>query len=270
MSGSHGAAISACHVSKTYVSGATVIRALEDVSLDVHAGEIVFLAGPSGSGKTTLLSVMGCLMRPTGGSVFVQGNEVTGRTEKQLPTVRLHYIGFVFQAFNLFPNLTAGENVELTLDLKGIRGAQARRRAGELLEMVGLGELYRRFPEDLSGGQKQRVAIARALAADPPIVLADEPTAALDSESGGVVIGLLRNLAHAHGRAVVVVTHDTRIMDQADRIVRIEDGRILPGPVSALSAGSHDAMAQAARPPDLVLGSCGRTPGGGNGSLSTR
>jgi putative ABC transport system ATP-binding protein len=234
-------AVAACHVTKTYASGAAVIRALDDVSLVIHAGEIVFLAGPSGSGKTTLLSIMGCLLRPSSGRVFIRGNEVTGRREKELPAVRLHSIGFVFQAFNLFPNLTAGENVELALDLKGIRGAVARRLAGELLEMVGLREHYRRFPEDLSGGQKQRVAIARALAADPPILLADEPTAALDSQSGGTVIALLRELAHVHDRAVVVVTHDSRVMDQADRILRIEDGRLLDPPRAAGDAVADGA-----------------------------
>jgi putative ABC transport system ATP-binding protein len=242
------AAISACNVNKTYGSGADVVRALQDVSLDIHAGEFVFLAGPSGSGKTTLLSILGCLLRPTSGSVFIRGHEVTGRSERELPAVRLQSIGFVFQAFNLFPNLTAGENVELALDLKRVRGVHARRRAHELLDMVGLSRQYRRFPEDLSGGQKQRVAIARALAADPPIVLADEPTAALDSESGGSVIALLRNLAHVHGRAVVVVTHDTRIMDQADRIVRIEDGRLVSEPqggaVLPAEAGSHGSALQ--------------------------
>jgi putative ABC transport system ATP-binding protein len=229
------AAISARNVSKTYAAGALVHRALEDVSLDVHPGEVVFLVGPSGSGKTTLLSIVGGLLRPSSGRVFVLGQEITGKSEKELPAIRLQCIGFVFQAFNLFPNLTARENVELALDLKGVRGAPARRRADELLEIVGLSQQRRSFPEDLSGGQKQRVAIARALAADPPIVLADEPTAALDSHSGGAVIGLLRDLAHAHRRAVVVVTHDARIMDQADRIVRIEDGRLVEARQHALS-----------------------------------
>jgi putative ABC transport system ATP-binding protein len=233
MNPGHEAAISARHVSKTYASGAVAVHALQEVSLEIHSGEFVFLAGPSGSGKTTLLSIMGCLLRPSSGRVFIRGHEITGMSEKELPSVRLQCIGFVFQAFNLFPNLTAGENVELALDVKGIRGSGAKRRAHELLEMVGLSPQYKRFPEDLSGGQKQRVAIARALAADPPVILADEPTAALDSQSGEVVIGLLRNLAHVHARAVVVVTHDSRIMDQADRIVRIADGRLAHDPAHA-------------------------------------
>jgi putative ABC transport system ATP-binding protein len=241
MNPGHEAAISARNVSKTYASGAVAVRALQEVSLEIHPGEFVFLAGPSGSGKTTLLSIMGCLLRPSSGSVFIRGREITGMTENELPAVRLQCIGFVFQAFNLFPNLTAGENVELALDVKGIRGSGAKRRAQELLEMVGLSPQYKRFPEDLSGGQKQRVAIARALAADPPVILADEPTAALDSQSGEVVIGLLRNLAHVHARAVVVVTHDSRIMDQADRIVHIEDGRLAqePGNGAAWAGGAR-------------------------------
>jgi putative ABC transport system ATP-binding protein len=140
--------------------------------------------------------------------------------------VRLDHVGFIFQGFNLFPTLTAGENVELALDLKGIRGKVASRRAGELLEQVGLSDRYNTFPSDLSGGQKQRVAIARALAGEPDIILADEPTAALDSHSGRVVIQMLRNLAHQHGRAVAIVTHDNRMLDFGDRIVHIEDGRI--------------------------------------------
>ena len=218
--------ISVCDVSKTYFSGAVATRALDAVSMKVYPGEVVFLVGPSGSGKTTLLSIMGCLLRPTSGRVVVAGEDVTGWREKRLPAVRLNQIGFVFQAFNLFPNLTATENILLTLDIKGIRGPAARRRAAELLESVGLAPEHARYPADLSGGQKQRVAIARALAADPAVLLADEPTAALDSHSGASVIRLLCDLAHERNRGVVVVTHDSRVMDYADRIVRIEDGRI--------------------------------------------
>jgi putative ABC transport system ATP-binding protein len=138
----------------------------------------------------------------------------------------LENIGFIFQGFNLFPALTARENVEIALDLKGVGGRQAKNRAGELLERVGLKEKLKSFPADLSGGQKQRVAIARALAGEPPIILADEPTAALDSESGALVMDLLQELAHEKSRAIVVVTHDSRIFDYADRIVQIEDGKI--------------------------------------------
>lgn len=219
--------ITVSHISKTYASGTAAVRALDDVSMEVHAGEVVFLVGPSGSGKTTLLSVMGCLLRPTSGRVVVAGKDVTGWKEKHLPAVRLNQIGFVFQGFNLFPNLTAAENILLALDLKGIRGAAARRCAAEMLEAVGLSRESSRFPADLSGGQKQRVAIARALASDPAVLLADEPTAALDSQSGASVIRLICDLAHARDRGVVVVTHDSRVMEFADRIVRIEDGKIV-------------------------------------------
>jgi putative ABC transport system ATP-binding protein len=213
-------------LTKTYSSGATEVRALDRVDLDVHGGEVVLLMGPSGSGKTTLVSIMGCILRPTSGSVEVRGTEVSSMSERQLPRVRLDHIGFIFQGFNLFPTLTAGENVELSLDLKGVRGRPAKRRAAELLEQVGLGDKYKEWPANLSGGQKQRVAIARALAGEPDIVLADEPTAALDSQSGRVVMDMLRDLAKKRARAVTIVSHDNRILDYADRVVRIEDGRV--------------------------------------------
>lgn len=219
-------AIAVRNVSKTYPSGAVATQALLDVTLDVRRGEVVFLVGPSGSGKTTLLSIMGCLMSPTSGCVLIAGQDVTGWNEKRLPEIRLNHIGFVFQGFNLFPTLTAAENIRLALDLKGIRGSASRKRAAELLNTVGLSSEHCRFPADLSGGQKQRVAIARALATDVPVILADEPTAALDFQNGSSVIRLLCNLAHSRDRAVVVVTHDSRVMEYADRIVHIEDGRI--------------------------------------------
>ena len=181
-------AIAVRAVEKIYVEGIAGVPALRGVDLDVQPGELVMLMGPSGSGKTTLLSIMGCILSPTSGSVRIAGKEVGRLSEKQLPAIRLEHIGFVFQGFNLFPTLTAGENVELMLDLKGIRGEKAKQRSLELLEQVGLAEKYGTFPSDLSGGQKQRVAIARALAGDPQIVLADEPTAALDSQTGRIVM----------------------------------------------------------------------------------
>jgi putative ABC transport system ATP-binding protein len=214
-------------VTKSYAEGTTEVRALDGVALDVRAGEVTFLMGPSGSGKTTLLSIMGCILKPTSGRVEIHGTDVTQLGERELPRVRLTHIGFVFQGFNLFPALTARQNVELTLDLKGITGKDGRDRAQELLSQVGLGEKAQSYPADLSGGQKQRVAIARALAGDPGIILADEPTAALDSRSGRSVIDLLRGLAHGRGRAVILVTHDSRMVSFADRIVHIEDGKIV-------------------------------------------
>jgi len=220
------AAIEVRELTKTYSQGAAASRALDGVDLDARAGEVMLLMGPSGSGKTTLVSIMGCILRPSSGSVKIRGREVAHLRERELPAVRLNHIGFVFQGFNLFPTLTAAENVGVALDLKGIRGAAARQRAHALLEEVGLGDKLHTFPADLSGGQKQRVAIARALAGDPEIILADEPTAALDKQSGWVVMNMLRNLAHSHERAVVIVTHDNRTLEFADRMVRIEDGRV--------------------------------------------
>jgi putative ABC transport system ATP-binding protein len=220
------AAISVRGLTKTYSSGATAVYALKSVSLDVNSGEVMLMMGPSGSGKTTLLSIMGCILRSSAGSVKVRGQEITTLSEKELPRVRLENIGFVFQGFNLFPALTAGENIELALDLKGIRGREAKRRTMELLKQVELEDKFNSYPADLSGGQKQRVAIARALAGEPKIILADEPTAALDSHSGRVVMNLLRVLAHEQGRAVVVVTHDNRVLEYADRTVHIADGQI--------------------------------------------
>lgn len=212
---------------KEYGEGPTAFRALDGVDLDVARGEVMLLMGPSGSGKTTLVSILGCILRPTSGSVRIMGEEVSHLSEKDLPQIRLSNIGFIFQGFNLFPTLTAEENVEMALDLKNIHGAQAKRRAHECLEMVGLQDRYRAFPADLSGGQKQRVAIARAIAGDPRVILADEPTAALDSQSGRMAMETLRDLAHRQDRAVVIVTHDNRVLEFGDRVVHIEDGRIL-------------------------------------------
>ncbi len=219
-------AIAVRQLTKTYTEGSAVTLALGGVDLDVHAGELLMLMGPSGSGKTTLLSIMGCILTATSGSVRIAGREVSTLREKVLPAIRLEHIGFVFQGFNLFPTLTAGENVELMLDLKRTPAAKAKKRAHELLDQIGLGEKYDAFPSDLSGGQKQRVAIARALAGDPGIILADEPTAALDSHTGRNVMQQMTELAHRRGRAVVIVTHDSRVLDFADRIVKIEDGTI--------------------------------------------
>jgi putative ABC transport system ATP-binding protein len=219
-------AIAVRELTKTYAEGSARVAALLGVDLDVHPGELVMLVGPSGSGKTTLLSMMGCILSSTSGSIRIAGQEVTGLKPKQMAEIRLNHIGFVFQGFNLFPTLTAGENVELMLDLKRVETAAGKVRARQLLDQVGLGDKYYSFPADLSGGQKQRVAIARALAGDPKIVLADEPTAALDSHTGRNVMEMMRGLAHDRGRAVVIVTHDARVMEFADRTIRIEDGMI--------------------------------------------
>ncbi len=219
-------AIEVKNLVKTYGAGETSVHALKQVDLDVNEGELLLLMGASGSGKTTLISIVGCILSATSGSCVIRGMETVGLAQNKLPQVRLENIGFIFQGFNLFPALTAQENVEIALDLKNVRGAKAKRRAAELLERVGLADKLKSRPADLSGGQKQRVAIARALAGEPHIILADEPTAALDSVSGKLIMDLLQELAHEQRRAVVVVTHDNRIFDYADRIVHIEDGCI--------------------------------------------
>ena len=219
-------AISIRAVTKTYASGPAATLALHEVDLDVNTGEVMMLMGPSGSGKTTLLSIMGCILTPSTGTLRILDREVTAAGSGELPRIRLSAIGFVFQGFNLFPTLTARENVELVLELKSVGRRQARAQADALLTKVGLAAKSRAFPADLSGGQKQRVAIARALAGNPPIVLADEPTASLDSQSGRTVMEILRGLAHDQKRAVVIVTHDPRMLCYGDRLVRIADGRI--------------------------------------------
>ena len=232
--------IAARGLGKIYREGANPLRALEGVDLDLRSGELTMLMGPSGSGKTTLLSILGCILRPSEGKLLLLGEEVSALPERALPRIRREAIGFVFQGFNLFPTLTAAENVALALDVRGVYGAKARTRAQELLAAVALSEKAPSFPADLSGGQKQRVAIARALAGDPPILLADEPTAALDSTSGRTVIELLRRLARRDGRAVVMVTHDPRALPYADRIIRLEDGRIV-GEQAGLRASTEES-----------------------------
>lgn len=242
--------IRAKELSKVYREGATELHALRDVDLEIQSGELTLLMGPSGSGKTTLLSILGCILRASGGTLELLGEMVSALPERELPRIRRDAIGFVFQGFNLFPTLTAGENVELALDVRGVRGKPARSRAEELLAEVRLAEKMRAFPADLSGGQKQRVAIARALAGDPRILLADEPTAALDWTSGRAVIELLHRLAREKGRAVVMVTHDPRVLSFGDRIVHLEDGRIVredavsgrSGDVSVLQGMGFDSL----------------------------
>jgi putative ABC transport system ATP-binding protein len=213
-------------VSKVYGTAAPV-TALDAVSLEICRGERVLIMGPSGSGKTTLLSVMGCMLRPSSGQVHICSRDVTNLTESQLPAVRLHAIGFIFQAFNLLSALTARENIEIALELKGAARPAARRQALELLDSVGLADHAAHLPAELSGGQKQRVAIARALATDAPLILADEPTAALDSSSGNAIMEILSGLARTHDRAVVIVTHDPRLKKFADRVLMMDDGRLL-------------------------------------------
>jgi putative ABC transport system ATP-binding protein len=216
--------ISARDIEVDFDSGATV-RALRGVSLDVRAGELMMLMGPSGSGKTTLLQVLGCLMRPTRGTVVFCGNPLPDKSDAELARLRLAHLGFVFQHHNLFPTLTAWENVAVAMDLLGKSRRTAAERALELLSLVGLGDRAKAFPANLSGGQRQRVAIARALANDPEVILADEPTAALDTQTGVGVVQVLRRLAD-RGRAVVIVTHDHRLEHFSDLVIGLEDGQL--------------------------------------------
>jgi putative ABC transport system ATP-binding protein len=212
------------NVTLTYGSGATAFQALRGITLAIAPGEMTLLMGPSGSGKTSLLQVMGCLLRAGSGAVHLFGRSVGDLGVQALASLRLNHFGFVFQHYNLFPTLRAWENVAIALDLKGVPRARQREAAFVLLERLGLAGLDQRFPAELSGGQKQRVAIARALAGGPEIVLADEPTAALDGKTGQGVAAALHELAHRHGCAVVVVSHDPRMLPFGDRILSLEDG----------------------------------------------
>ncbi len=201
-----------------------IVPVLKGVSLSLARGEIVSLEGPSGSGKTTLLSILGCILTPSSGRVIVDGEEVAADRPARLPEIRKQSIGFVFQQFNLFPSLTALENVEYALNVKGEKGIAAHREAERVIDAVGLSDRRDFLPRDLSGGQKQRIAIARALAGKSPILLADEPTANLDSQIGGQVLEMFRALAKKEDRALLIVTHDPKVRTVADRVLRIHDG----------------------------------------------
>jgi putative ABC transport system ATP-binding protein len=219
--------LEAVDIVKELGSGAAKVQALKGVSMALRPSELTLLMGPSGSGKTTLLSILGCILKPTSGDVRVVGESTIGMSAEQLATVRRAHIGFIFQSYNLFPTLSAIENVRIALDVRGQSGFKAAARAEEVLRDVGLGHRLRYHPGNMSGGEQQRVAVARAIAASPSVVLADEPTAALDTENGHAVMALLARIAKEQARSVLVVTHDPRTLPYADRVVRIEDGRIV-------------------------------------------
>lgn len=219
--------LEAVDVVKELGSGAGKVMALRGVSLALVPGELTLLMGPSGSGKTTLLSILGCILTPTSGTIRVAGRATTGLAAEQLARLRRDHIGFIFQSYNLFPTLSALENVRIALDVRGEKGFKAAARAEEVLRDVGLGQRLKNHPANLSGGEQQRVAVARAIATSPSVVLADEPTAALDSENGEQVMALLARIAREQQRSVLVVTHDPRTLPFADRVVSIEDGRIV-------------------------------------------
>ncbi len=212
------------NVTKTYGSGATEVHAILDIDLTIEPGEFTVFVGPSGSGKTTLLNQIGCLDKPTTGSVIIDGQSTGELADKALARLRAKNIGFIFQSFNLIPVLTVLENVELAMQLAGESGGKAK--AVGLLEDVGLKGLEHRRPNQLSGGQQQRVAIARALVKEPNLVIADEPTANLDSENGAQVLSIMRELNERLGITFLFSTHDPRVMEHARRVVVLEDGRI--------------------------------------------
>jgi putative ABC transport system ATP-binding protein len=228
-------------LTKIYGAGPTALTAVDGASLTVDAGEVVLLLGPSGSGKTTLLSMIGGLLRPTMGSASLRGQPLAG-SPRELARVRLSTVGFVFQTFNLLAGFSAIENVALPLRLLGVPGRDATMRAAGLLERLGLGDRLSASPKTLSGGEKQRVSLARALAAEPAVLLADEPTASLDTRTGRGAMEVLTSSVRAGRQACLVVTHDTRLVDFADRVLKIEDGRISGGRrgrAKSRSGGGH-------------------------------
>lgn len=213
-------------VSKVYGQGDAAVRAVDQVNLAINAGELVLFLGPSGAGKTTLLSLIGGLLQPTSGAVYVADTDLCTLSSKTLAQFRLRQVGFVFQFFQLFAALTARENVETVLRLAGRPSSIAKQEAERLLNRFGLTHRLTHLPVQLSGGEKQRVALARALALQPPIIIADEPTGSLDSHSGEAVIRLLRQLVDEDGRTVLVASHDPRLINVATRVLHCEDGRV--------------------------------------------
>jgi putative ABC transport system ATP-binding protein len=219
--------IEAIEVAKVLGSGAARVQALKGVNLSVKGGELALLMGPSGSGKTTLLSVLGCMLTPTTGEVRVRGRPTEGLSPEELAKLRRDNVGFVFQSYHLFPTLNATDNVRLALDVRDERTKGAVARAKDALAKVGLSHKTAAYPRELSSGEQQRVAIARAIVVNPSAILADEPTAALDSENGRAIMTILSTIAKDPSRGVLVVTHDARLLAFADRVIHLEDGRII-------------------------------------------
>ncbi len=213
-------------VHKDYKLGETTVHAVRGVSMDIAAGEFVSVVGPSGCGKTTLLNMIGCIDKPTSGSVHFDGRDVVALDDSQAAEIRLEHIGFVFQSFNLVPVLSVRENIELPMMLDGVRPKDRRRVADHLVDAVGLSRFATHKPSELSGGQRQRVAIARALVNSPRLVIADEPTANLDSETGNEVLEVMRRLNREEGVTFIFSTHDQKILQHASRIVRLRDGEV--------------------------------------------
>jgi len=215
------------HVTKVYQQGKIEVQALHGIDLTFSREEFAVLAGPSGSGKTTLLNLIGALDVPTGGEVLVDGHDLGKMSSRELSDMRLRHIGFVFQAYNLIPVLTAYENAEYVLLLQGVSAAERRERVTEVLKAVGLDGLEHRRPAELSGGQQQRVAVARALAGGPKLVLADEPTANLDSKTGAALMDLMHDLSRDRHVTFIFSSHDRMVIERAERLIRLEDGRVV-------------------------------------------
>ena len=215
------------HLSKVYRMGEIEVPALRDVSLEIEEGEFLAIVGPSGSGKSTLLNMLGCLDKPTSGAVFIGGVNTASLSENELAEIRREKIGFIFQQFNLIHSLTALENVSLPMFFAGVNSDARIKRAAELLAKVGLEKRMHHKPSELSGGQQQRVAIARALSNNPAVIIGDEPTGNVDSETGDAIMGILEGLNRNEGRTIIVVTHDTEIAAHAPRVIRMKDGRLL-------------------------------------------
>ena len=213
-------------VCKYYQMGDTTVKAADHISMKIEKGEFVAIVGQSGSGKSTCMNIIGCLDVPTQGTYLLNGRDVGKMNRNELAAIRNEMLGFIFQQYNLLPKLNLMENVEVPLVYAGVSRAERHKRAKEVLEKVGLGDKLKNKPNQLSGGQQQRVSIARALVRNPPLILADEPTGALDSHTGREVLGMLQEL-HSEGHTVVLITHDNSIAVQAERIIRLEDGRVV-------------------------------------------
>jgi putative ABC transport system ATP-binding protein len=235
-------------VTKVYQLGDTEVRALDGVSLKIEKGELISIMGPSGSGKSTLMAIVGCLDLPTSGVYRLDGENVETMTDRQLAIIRNRKVGFVFQQFNLLARTSALDNVMLPLIYAGVHGPARRERAEEALRKVGLADRMRHHPKELSGGQQQRVAIARALVNNPALLLADEPTGALDSKTGAEIIGLFQQLHHDLGQTVIFVTHDPFIARHTERVVRLADGQVVSD-----EAIEHPLEAGAPRPSEMAL-----------------
>lgn len=235
------------NIYKIYQMGDEEVRAVDGVSLKIDKGEFVAIVGQSGSGKSTMMNIIGCLDVPTSGRYFLNGQDVSSLRDDELAAIRNRMLGFIFQQYNLIPKLSVLENVELPLMYAGLRESEQKKRAMKALERVGLTDKCKNLPSQLSGGQQQRVSIARALAGDPSVILADEPTGALDSRTGKEVMDFLKQL-NEEGNTIVLITHDNSLAEQAKRIVRVQDGKLIydsePGKSNVLSDGSVNATVQ--------------------------